>query len=114
MKNKIIFTISILLLLSLAAFGCSSNTATPAPTPQDKFTALISNYKFTPAEITINKGETVTWTNQDSIQHTVTGDSFDSGLFGKNQSYTHTFNETGTFNYHCTPHPYMTGEVIVK
>ena len=58
-------------------------------------------------------GDTVTWTNQDSTQHTATGDDFDTGLLGKGQSGSHTFDSAGTFSYICTPHPYMKAKVTV-
>jgi len=74
----------------------------------------IENYAFKPDELTIKKGETVTWINQDTVRHTATGDSFDSKLLEKGQSFSHTFNETGTYSYICTPHPYMKGKIIVQ
>ena len=61
-----------------------------------------------------HKGDTVTWVNLDSAAHTVTSASFDSSSLAKGQSYKFTFNQAGTFKYHCTVHPSMLGEVIVK
>ncbi len=102
-------------LLILTIAGCSAGTGpTPSATVTDKNTIVIQNYKFTPAEITIQKGETITWINMDSIAHTATSVSFDSGMLGYGQSFKYTFNTAGTFDYHCTPHPYMTGKIIVK
>jgi amicyanin len=76
----------------------------------------IKNFAFSPATIKVKKGTTVTWTNEDSIEHTVTGDSGgpDSELIGQGDTYTYTFNEAGTFDYHCKPHPNMVGKVIVE
>jgi plastocyanin len=61
-------------------------------------------------------GTTVTWTNLDSTVHTVTSGTgaFDSGALGQNATFSYTFNSRGTFNYHCTLHPFMTGKVIVE
>ncbi len=62
-------------------------------------------------------GTTVTWTNYDSIGHTVTsdeGDEFRSPLFGSNETFSHTFNQPGEYLYHCEPHPNMKGLVTVK
>ena len=76
----------------------------------------IVDFSFTPLTLTINRGDTVLWTNSDSAKHTVTsnsGSELDSELFGKDESYSHTFNTKGTFKYHCTPHPGMTGLVQV-
>ena len=57
------------------------------------------------------------WTNRDSVRHTVTSDSgneLDSELLSQSGSYSHTFAQTGTYDYHCKPHPYMTGTIIVE
>ncbi|MEO6712623.1 MAG: plastocyanin/azurin family copper-binding protein, partial [Mycobacteriales bacterium] len=49
------------------------------------------------------------------VEHSATGDdkSFDSKTFGKGKSYSYTFTKAGTYEYHCTPHGYMKGKVIV-
>lgn len=77
--------------------------------------AVISNFAFQPAVLQIKKGTTVTWTNQDTAPHTVTGDFSGpaSGLLQKGQTYSYTFNTMGAFPYHCIPHPGMRGTVIV-
>ncbi|MBI2029740.1 cupredoxin family copper-binding protein [Candidatus Gottesmanbacteria bacterium] len=80
-------------------------------------TITIANFAFSPQTITFKKGSTVTWTNEDNVGHTVTSDTgtqLNSPLLSKGQSYSKTFNETGTFSYHCTPHPNMKGTVIVE
>jgi len=77
----------------------------------------IMDYSFNLAELTINVGDTVIWTNKDSVKHTVTSDSGDelgSELLSKDKSYSHTFNSKGEFGYHCTPHSYMKGKIVVK
>jgi plastocyanin len=73
--------------------------------------------KFNPASITVSKGGTVTWTNNDSVGHDVTGDGFKSGDAGGLQNgdtFKHTFKKAGTFDYVCTVHPGMEGSVTVK
>ena len=77
----------------------------------------IMDYSFNPGELTINVGDTVIWTNKDFVKHTVTSDSGDelgSELLSKDKSYSHTFNSKGEFGYHCTPHSYMKGKIVVK
>jgi amicyanin len=86
----------------------------PSPTSADKVN--INNLVFSPADITVKKGTTVTWTNSDSVAHTVTADTGsgpNSQMLENGQSYSFTFNEVGTFSYHCTPHPQMQGSVKV-
>jgi plastocyanin len=77
---------------------------------------VISNFAYAPASLTVKAGTTVTFTNQDSIRHTITSDDgvFDSGLLGKGETFTYTFDKVGIFPYHCTPHPYMKGTIIVE
>ena len=78
----------------------------------------IRNYMFMPATIRIRVGQKVTWTNQDPVSHTITADSTpaqspNSMDIAKSQSYSFTFMKAGTYSYHCFPHPYMHGTVIV-
>lgn len=75
------------------------------------------SWGFEPATITIHIGDTVTWTNDGMLQHTVTADdgSFDSGLLDKGASWSRTsFDAAGSFGYHCAPHPWMKGSVVVQ
>ena len=76
----------------------------------------ISGFAFNPATITIKKGTTIRWTQKDSTRHSATSDDgvFDSQLLSQDKTWRHTFNDTGTFKYHCRPHPSMKGEVIVE
>ena len=71
---------------------------------------------FSPMEITIQAGESVTWTNQDIVPHTATsgnpgdealGAIFRSAQFGQGGTFTHTFNDVGEFVYFCEVHPVM-------
>jgi len=75
----------------------------------------ISDFKFAPASITVNVGDTVTWTNKGPTAHTATGKdkSFDTGLLQKGETGSFTFKKAGTYAYICTPHPYMKGTVKV-
>ena len=74
----------------------------------------IQNFAFSPTPVTINVGDTVTWTNNDSINHTTTSNTgiWDSGLMGPGASFSHTFIQAGTFDYLCTIHGF-TGRVVV-
>lgn len=115
MKTKFIFFISIITILAFAIIGCGNGkSAQTATQVAEKNIVTIQNFKFKPAEITIQKGETITWINEDSITHTVTGTGINSGSLNKGQSFKQTFNDAGTFNYNCTTHPYMKGKITVK
>lgn len=78
----------------------------------------IKDFSFTPSVITVKTGTKVTWTNADSVHHTITADTasnttLTSGSIGQSEAYSFTFSKAGTYSYHCTPHPYMRGSVIV-
>ena len=75
----------------------------------------IVDFAFSPATLTIQVGDTVTWTNADGVVHTATAGSaaFDSGDLAQGESYSVTFTEPGTYDYLCTPHPSMTGRIVV-
>lgn len=72
--------------------------------------------KFAPAGATVKVGDTVTWTNQDSVAHNVTSSdgSIKSSNFGKGQSFTWTAVKKGTISYTCTLHPGMNGTLNVE
>jgi amicyanin len=74
----------------------------------------IVDFAFSPATVTIAVGDTVTWTNADAVAHTATGAGFDSGLLEQGESYSVTFTAPGTYDYLCTPHPTMTGRIVVQ
>ena len=77
---------------------------------------------FIPSTVTIPMGGTVTWENNDTAAHTSTAGSategpsgvFDSSLIMAGSSFSHTFDEAGTFDYFCMVHPWMAGTVIVE
>jgi plastocyanin len=90
-------------------------------TPFQPNQVLIMHYSFMPNIITVTKGTAVTWTNLDSVIHTVESGAaeqptelFDSGPLNQGQSFSFTFTEPGVYVYHCDPHPYMLGMIIVQ
>ncbi len=77
----------------------------------------LEDFAFSPANIVVDIGTTITWTNYDNAGHTVTSDDGDvlrSGLFGQNEIYRYTFTEAGEYRYYCEPHPNMQGLVTVR
>ena len=67
-------------------------------------------------DLTINVGDTIEWTNEDSAPHTATADNkfFDTDRLEEGDSHKITFNKPGTFSYYCSIHPYMKGTVVVR
>jgi hypothetical protein len=75
----------------------------------------MADFSYSPTTVTVNSGDTVTWTNAGPDEpHTATGDGFDTGTVAVGASGSATFNEPGTFPYTCTLHPdLMNGTVEV-
>ena len=135
--NPLIIIIGIALLVIVASVlyfaikPSSIETSSGAGTPIEQESASsapvnydieIREFAFHPVEITLNAGDTVTWTNRDSVRHTVTSEGtgekeLNSGYLGNkpwDDTYSHTFNEPGTYNYYCIVHPSMKGTIIVQ
>jgi len=76
----------------------------------------IASHRFTPAELTIARGDTVRWTNTDAAPHTatLTDASQATPRLGRGQSGELTFARAGTFDYGCALHPSMRGRVVVR
>lgn len=95
-----------------ASSGSSAGSATPGAT--GGVAVAIKNFAFSPSKLTVKVGDKVTFTNNDSTTHTVTGDGFSSGDIAPGASWTNTFSKAGTFAYHCSIHPTMTGSITVQ
>lgn len=80
--------------------------------------ATLGDKSYSPNPVTIARGATVTWTNNDTIPHTVTAKPdvilFDSGTIAPGETFAHTFVGAGDFDYFCAIHPGMTGKVTVS
>jgi len=134
MGKRVTVVIIAILILGAIAFGltrnsnkANSNQNSPqnsatqssqsiqAPTSANAVT--IQNFAFLPGDITIKKGTTVTWTNNDSTAHSVNETDNqkgpDSGDLNPGDKYSFTFDQTGTFKYRCNLHPEMLGTVTV-
>jgi LPXTG-motif cell wall-anchored protein len=102
--------------VKLAGGALVSSLAHPATAhAADDTSVTISDFKFTPASITIHVGDTVTWTNSGPSAHTATANngSFNTGVLQKGHSASHTFTTAGTFTYICSIHPFMHGTIVV-
>lgn len=122
MQNKLsaIIMIGILVILVLIIIlAINRNKGNENQSDQNtavKKVVYIKNFAFNPETLEINQGEEIIFINQDSVAHTATADdeSFDSGLLTQGQEYKVRFDDTGTFPYHCIPHPSMKGQIIIK
>ena len=90
---------------------------TPTTTNDGNFKITIDDYTFSNSALEIKKGNTVTWLNNDSIIHTVVSDTekgLSSPKLNKGDSYSYTFNKSGTYVYYCSLHPLVKARIIVK
>jgi plastocyanin len=102
----------------------TSPSPAPAPTPAGPSSsvaipagaATLANRAYTPDELDVAVGTTVTWMNTDSIPHTSTSDAmgWNSGTVAPGGQFSFAFQTAGTFSYHCTIHPGMVGTVVVR
>lgn len=117
--------------LAVALAGCGGDTDAglttgPASNPgageqppesQAGTKVKMENIEFKPAKLTVKVGETVTWINEDTVEHDVTatsGADFKSELFAEGKSFEYKATKAGTIKYVCTVHPGMEGTLIVK
>lgn len=115
--------------VALVLAACDSNNSTgiigrdSVTTPNPPAGVVYAeDFRFRPADVTITAGQSVTWTNTSGSVHNVTADdgSFASGALAVSNgdivggSFSRQFAAAGTFSYHCTIHPQMTGRVVVQ
>ncbi len=97
----------------------SKATATDSSSATATMAVQIKDYMFAPMVIKVKVGDTVTWTNMDSVHHNVVADNPSSDapngpLIGQGEKYSFKFSKAGTYTFHCQPHPYMHGTVVVE
>ena len=113
----------------LAVAGCGSDSKSKTSKSKKKkkksskpaaggMAVSMQNITFGPNNLSVKMGDTVTWTNDESIGHDVTADdgSFKSGAPGglkQGDTFEHAFDKAGSFAYNCTVHPNMTGTIEV-
>jgi len=126
-SNVLIAAIVLIVILGIGYYMAknnSSNYATPTPTQTSSNSTVtgtqtvnIADMAFSPSTLTISVGDTVTWTNNDSVAHTVVSTDngpLNSGNLNKSASYSYTFTQAGTYTYKCSYHPSMTGTITVQ
>ncbi|MGW0174088.1 plastocyanin/azurin family copper-binding protein [Rhodococcus sp. NPDC003322] len=106
-------TAALAVVASLTACGSADASDEPAVVIE------VKNMAYTPASVTIEKGQTVQWRFDDNgLPHDVAGNGPLEGVLQSDLltegTYEYTFDDPGTFTYHCTPHPMMVGTVIVQ
>jgi plastocyanin len=104
-------------LIAIPNAGASGGGACPPPLTNGRATAVaIKNFCFGPTVVHVRPGESVTWTNRDSFDHTVTGANRSFGSYRslkRNRSAAWRFERPGVYPYYCVVHPGMVGAVVV-
>ncbi|GIV76925.1 MAG: hypothetical protein KatS3mg050_1319 [Litorilinea sp.] len=105
----------------MAQDGAETSMETVSPTESMTVTVDIQTFAFSPARLEVPVGTTVVWRNLDGTTHTVTAGIpgnptglFDSGTFGRDQTYAITLDTPGTYDYFCARHPHMRGQIVVR
>jgi plastocyanin len=123
--SRLVIMTSIMLSMGLLAnLIITTTTITPVFSQEEGSSVSIApgaadpnnDLSFDPPEINVPTGSIVSWTNADSIQHTVTSDEqglFDAGPISPGDTFENVFDSAGEFGYHCAIHPFMTGVVMV-
>lgn len=110
MKKIALFALALCSLLAAPALAAGPTAQTSATK-----TVSISGFAYKPATLTVAKGTTVRFANNDQAPHTATrAGGFDTKRIGAGKSASVRFNARGTFRYHCTIHPEMRGKIVVQ
>jgi plastocyanin len=101
--------------LCLCAVWAGAVPASPADEPATH-TVTIEGMKFVPETLTVKRGDTVVWVNNDLVPHTATSEktAFDSKMIAAGDSWTFVASKAGEFPYSCTFHPTMKGTLAVE
>jgi plastocyanin len=124
--HRLMSILCIALMLSIGSVACKnqgnqSSKAAPEPGSEktqksEPYRVEVTNFSFSPETLEVPVGSEVTWINQDDATHTVTSDEriFDSDRLAKGETFSYTFEQEGTYPYHCALHSSMKGKIIVK
>jgi plastocyanin/uncharacterized membrane protein len=115
-RRKLVVRWSVWMLGALLMAALPSLADSEKPGASESHVVVMKQMHFDPAQLTVKKGETVEWKNEDIYSHSVTADdgSFDSGLIAPGSMWKMTVDHPGTMGYHCKPHPNMMAGLVVK
>lgn len=104
-----------LFMIFVSASGCTDSTENSTLSENNYTKIYIDDYTFHPESLTVEKGTTVQWINNDSVAFVIKSFAFQSPTLRKNSTFAYTFNKTGTYNIYFITHPYVrSGIVVVK
>jgi plastocyanin len=110
----IIVVLAGFLMVALSACGTGEASSSAYKPRGGGPTVVIEDIAFEPEALTVEAGDTVTWVwNDGAVDHDVSSDNFKSEAKSEG-TFSHSFDEPGTYEYICTLHPNMTGTIEVK
>ena len=115
MNDTMIIGMKKLLLSTVPAVAVIA-ILTAAPAGAEETQVKIDNFTFSPQQLTVKSGATVTWINQDDIPHVVVSDvrQFKSNALDTDDKFSFTFSTPGEYSYFCSLHPHMTATIVVE
>ncbi len=118
-KKISLLLLSAVFLSACNSYGTPASSSAPATAQQavSGTSVAIQNFAYNPKVMTVAAGAIITFTNNDTVNHSYTSDTgaFDTGLIAPGSSKTFTAPATaGSYAVHCTLHPSVTGTLIVK
>lgn len=96
--------------------GRSTASQTPVVSEEQAVSVEIRDYAYSPNDLTVRPGTKVTWTNRDAAPHDATADdkSWKTDILADGDVGSMTLDTPGTYQYHCSIHPYMKGTITVQ
>jgi amicyanin len=100
----------------LAAAFVAATLLFPRAAVAEDAQVKIDNFTFAPPTLTVKAGTTVIWRNEDDIPHTVASSTraFKSKALDTDENFSFTFTEPGRYDYFCSLHPHMRGQIVVE
>ena len=130
LDHRIVFAVVLTALITGCGGSTASTPSTPSPAPSPSpapapvastitiqtSARTLGTAAYVPNPITVSQGAVITWSNIDAATHDMASDTgaWDSGRIAPNGSFNFTFATKGTFPYHCSIHPSMTGTIVVQ
>lgn len=124
MMQRVLAIATLVAAVASCGKGSSPSPVDPSPTPSPSGSTVSivmgastrTTGAYSPNPITVARGGSVMWVNNDTTAHTSTSDnnSWNSGTIAPGANFSHTFASSGPFTYHCTIHPGMVGTVTVQ
>jgi len=108
---RTVHSVACLTVLAVLALSGTAGAESSAPA-----VVIAKNFMFSPVNLTVKAGTTVTWSNEDDEPHTIVSGTglFRSAALDTHDSFSYRFRQAGTYRFICSIHPQMIGTIIVR